>query len=275
VFGWGFGRFRVATQSRFSADFVRTSARDEVRQAWFDAHNVVLNVAVGVGVVGLVLILVWLWQTRNVSSPAMSFSIAVALTWLAQPAGLATLPMVAIVWGAGYREPQPDVGHTTATARRPAVSAVLVGLGLVAAFSLFIADSRLKHAVDSGDPERVESAAALYVGDAVVADIVAQTWFNSDVADDLAGPRVIEWSQRATDREPDRPYFWNQLGYRQAVFGDLVAARDSFERALQLQPWNLQSWRYLDQLAVQIGDDDLEQHAQQALCELGEPNTCT
>ena len=54
VLGYGPGQFRAAVQGRFEVDFVRDHASDDLTQAWFDAHNVLINMLIAVGVVGVV-----------------------------------------------------------------------------------------------------------------------------------------------------------------------------------------------------------------------------
>ena len=272
IAGWGFGRFRAATQAHYSADFVRVSAFDDVRQAWFDAHNIVVNTAVSIGLVGLLIAVWWVWESRHVVSPALWFAIALALTWCAQPAGLATLPLVAILWGAGARstaEPFEDRGAVAAAGSRR-VELVMVAIGVVIASYIVVADTQLKRAIDSGDPRRVEQAAEWYPGDAVVADVVAQSWLIGGGEDPAATQHVIDWSVRATERESDRPYHWSRLGIRQAAAGDQDAAVASVEHAIELQPWHRQSWLALLLIGNRWQDDELIARASAALCELGE-----
>jgi hypothetical protein len=271
--GWGFGRFRAATQARFSPEFVHNSAFDDVRQAWFDAHNVIVNTAVSIGIVGLVIVLWFVWESRHVSAPVAWFAATMALTWMAQPAGLAPLALVAILWGAGAQPERelddPETIRPTWAPSRQAQLALFGVGGLVAAF-LFTADLRLKHAIDTGDPELIEDAAAWYPDDAVVADIVAQAWFFGRPNDPEFGPRVIDWSHRAVDAEPDRPYHWSRLALRQGFYGDYEEALKSIDRALELEPWHLQSWYVLRALGDRFGDEETVSRATSALCDLSE-----
>jgi hypothetical protein len=269
VSGWGFGRFRAATQGKFSADFVRVAAFDDVRQAWFDAHNLVINLLVSIGVIGLAIFCWWVWTSRHVSRPVMWFAVALALTWLAQPAGLATLPLAAIVWGAGTESaPQSELASRLMPPLPSLATAALMIIGLVGAGVLVSSDLRLRQALDSGEAGRIESAAAWFPGDAVVADLAAQAWFRAEQDDSSLRPKVLEWSRRAVDREPDRPYFWTRLGLRQAAFGDRDGAIESIERALALQPWHVQSWEILYAIGKTSDDAALVDRASEVLCSL-------
>jgi hypothetical protein len=271
IAGWGYGRFRAATQGRFTPEFVQAAASDDLRQAWFDAHNVLINTAVSIGLVGLGIFLWWVWASRRVAPPTLGFASTVALTWLAQPAGLATLPLVAIAWGAGSQV--GDAAHNPQPHARPRscrrVSIVLLAVGGLAAVAIVTADLRLRHALDLGEPTQVEDAAAWFPGDSVVADLVAQAWLQEDQGD-LAAARAIEWSRRAVDREPDRPYLWSRLALRQLLLADRAGATRSAEHALALQPWHLQSWQILYVLGRESDDQTLLDRSSAALCALGE-----
>jgi hypothetical protein len=264
--GWGFGRFRAATQGRFDAAFVRSSASDDVRQAWFDAHNIVLTVVVAVGIVGLA-IAVWfaVEAVRLSHGPLLMFAIGVGGTWLLQPAGLATLPVVLLALGCAAprfeREPSPP---------RLAAELVAGGLGLLLAGWLIVADLRLERAADPVDAAAVDAAARWFPGDSLVADLAAQAWFLEHVAGEPHEADVVAWSRRAVDREPDRPYLWASYAGRMIYFQRYEEARAALDEALELQPWHPQSWRLMYVLADRTDDEDLRMRAAQRLCELDE-----
>jgi O-antigen ligase len=267
IAGWGFGRFRAATQGRYSADFVRTSAVDDLTQAWFDPHNVIIGVAAAIGLLGLLLVLIWASiAARRVAGPLVAPLAALALIMLLQPAGLAVLPLAMLLLGGAARTDRP--------ASRGRVSlGVLVALliGAAAAGWLAIGDLRLQSAIESGSAQEIDSAARWFVRDGVVADLVAQAWYIEEQFDQSLRPNVIEWSERAIRADPDRPYFRAQYAGRLLAFGDWDGSRAQLENALELQPWHTRSWYLAYFLAERMEDAALRSSAVDALCRLDQP----
>ena len=66
---------------------------------------------------------------------------------------------------------------------------------------------------------------AWFPADPVISDLVAQAWFVEEEFDQTLRPNVLEWSNRTTDVEPDRAYWWARLAGRQLAFGDLDAVK--------------------------------------------------
>jgi hypothetical protein len=266
IFGWGFGRFRAATQGRYSANFVAEHASDDLRQAWFDAHNVVIGVAVAAGLVGLALLgwFVVVAATR-MRGPLVFFVLALAGTWLLQPPGLVTLPLVLFLAGVAV-----PVGDATARCDRiPGRYAAALLVGVVVAGWLTLGDLVLKSATDDADAAAVESAARWFPHDAVVADLVAQSWFIEEENDPTLRDEVLEWSARAVSNERDRPYFLSRYALRLLVFEEPERAREVLDRSLELEPWHLQSWQLMYSLAVRTEDDELLIVVEGKLCALG------
>lgn len=266
VFGWGLGRFRAATQGRFTADFVRTVARDDLRQAWFDAHNIVVNLAVGIGIVGVAMMLGWLSSCiRQLRGDFIAPLVALGCCALLQPMGLAVLPLTMFMLGAADARTRPaTIDHVSTNA----LVALMVGVAL--AGWLAIGDLRLSAAIDSGSPREVESAARWFPHDAVVSDLAAQAWFvRAQVAESAREPAIV-WSRRAVDADPDRPYLLVSYAARLAAFGDDDGAREQLTRALELQPWHLEAWWLTYAIANRQGDLEAVGEAVARLCELGE-----
>lgn len=268
VGGWGFGRFRAATQEHFSADFVRQFASDDLRQAWFDGHNLLVTTAVAIGVVGLGLTLWFAWSAGQIArGPLAYFILVLSATWLLQPAGLATLPVGLVALGAAA--PRSDAARVASAG---GLSRLAVAAGLVA-FSVGIwvvaSDIALKRAIDDGSPKSIESAARLYPGDSVVADVVAQAWFAASAGDLQLRERAELWSRRSIEREPERPYLLAQHGQRLLAYGDWAGARDAAQRALRLEPWHLQSWIVMYGVGELSGDPASIEEAARMLCRLG------
>jgi hypothetical protein len=274
VFGWGFGRFRAATQGYFDAGFVRSSALDDVRQSWFDAHNIVLTLVVSVGLVGLVIAILFVIEAvRPARGPLVLFAIGVAGTWVLQPAGLATLPVVALALGSAV----PRAACVDQPTRMRGWSVAVAGLlGGVLASWLAVADLRLQRAADPVDAAAVDRAASWFPGDSLVADLAAQAWFLEHVSGTPREQEVLTWSRRAISREPDRPYYWAQYAGRLIAFERYDEARTALDEALRRQPWHAQSWRLMYNLSERTNDEELRLEAGDRLCELGvEVPECT
>jgi hypothetical protein len=287
AFGWGLGRFRAAIQEHLSADFVREHAPNDRVPIIFDAHNIVVELAVALGVVGLLLAGVFAWYAgRRASGALAAFVVVIAVTWFLQPAALSTLPVAMIALGASRREitgvengevtSSPAVVSTDSPTPVPSsrISAIALALGVVVALWLAVADIRLNAAFDARDARRIDSAAAWFPADPVISDIVAQAWFVEEEFDQTLRPNVLEWSNRTTDVEPDRAYWWARLATRQLTFGDLDGAKVSLDEALERQPWHSLSWALMEFYATRADDPALQAEAHSRLCELGAETDC-
>ena len=92
--------------------------------------------------------------------------------------------------------------------------------------------------------------------------------FDPAAADPRVTERVLAWSEKAAELEPDFPYWWMRLGIRQMVFEDLDVGRVSFERAIDLQPYHPISLEMLRRIAIEQGDDELLRLVNERLEEL-------
>lgn len=280
ITGWGFGRFRAGTQGYFDADFVRTAASDDLRQAWFDAHNIIVNVLVAVGLVGFALTVWFVWTAvRRASGPLLIFALGLGATFLVQPPGLATLPVALLALGAAApsasrdsAEPEPSADATGRTAQvRDPVASVGALIGLLLAGWLVVGDLLMKQATEPPiDAGGVVSAARWFPGDPLVADLAAQASLFEYLDGRGTQSDVVEWSTETVEREPDRPYFWNRHARRLMFFEEYDPALAALDQALELEPWHLQSWQTMFELAALTDDADLADLAATKLCELGQ-----
>ncbi len=277
LLGWGPGRFRAAVQGRFSAEFTGTHAGNELTQIWWDAHNIVVNTAATLGVVGLALAVVFgFLVVRRARGPLAWFAGIVATSWLLQPAGLATLPLVLFSLGAASIRPacplsSDDSVASESTARAEATRLALL-FGVALSLLVVLADVQVKAAVESRSADSLAAAADRVPWDPVVADLAAE----AQVAYG-SGPGAIEaailWEQAAIDREPDRPYYRNRLAQLQLAAGQTATARRTLDSALALQPWNTRSWALLGVAAARSEDEQLQNRVAAARCAI-EPTTC-
>jgi hypothetical protein len=267
LFGYGFGEFRPAVQSRFSAGFVRDYAAEEITQPWFDPHNAVITVLVAVGVVGLVMFLAWAFSwARLVRGPLVWALVPLALSWMLQPMSLFTLPLAMTLFGAAGTPCTPrvaDLGRRTVAAT--------VAFGVLAAAYLLTADISMRRATNDLDGDRAATAAAMFGHDPISGDLVAQTYSRGSAASSQAGE--LRWRARVASWEPDRPHWWSLLAQTQISLGLLDEAEESVANALELQRYNVRSLNTEAVLAIYRDDEPRLQAALDALC-LVSPSDC-
>ncbi len=261
VLGWGPGRFRAAVQGRFSAGFTAANARDEVTQIWWDAHNIVVNTAVTLGIVGVGMAAIFgFLVVARARGPLAWFAGTVASSWLLQPAGLATLPLVLFCLGAASVSTAPTQSGLASDGEgrsaRTQVARVGLLLGLAGALLVVLADVHVKVAAESGSADEVAAAARHLPWDPVVADLASEAYLVYG-----SGPTALDqatiWADKAVDRERDRPYYLNRLAALQLAANELETARHTLDTALAEQPWNVTSWTLLGVVAERTDDDEL------------------
>ena len=185
--GWGLGQFRMVVQNRITVDLAQTlgPGRD---QTLFDAHNIVIGVAVSlglVGIVGLVFLLVLL--IRQARGGLAVGACGLALSWLLQPMGLATFPIAMLLFGASLPgvlgnvvSPALGVDATGGSVRPFGARPWLVWLllpGLVAGLYLTGVETSIRRAVDRGDAAQTERLVELLPPNPPLADLAARAWF--------------------------------------------------------------------------------------------------
>ncbi len=269
LLGHGLGRFRPAVQGDFEPSFVDAAASDELRQAWFDPHNAGLLLLVGVGLIGTALIVGWLVVSALRSrGPHLWGVAALAITWLLQPVALATLPLAMILFGAAVWPTRRGDTNTLGVLDRR-VAGWLAGLGCLFAGYLLVADIALDRAADELDPTLAERAAALYVGDPTVGDVVAQV---HDLDGDLDG--ALEWRRRTVEWGADRPAWWTRLADVALRSGEVAEADRAVATALELQPNNIRTSQADARVAIALGDVERLSGALDQLCALGQQTEC-
>lgn len=262
--GYGFGEFRPAVQGRFSSEFVRDFAAEEITQPWFDPHNAVITVLVAVGVVGLLLFVGWLFVWGSaVRGPLVWALLPIVLSWMLQPMSLHTLPLAMLLFGAAGAGTVPAVPVV-----RRRTAAALAALGVVAGVYLLAADISLRRATNDLDGDRAAVAASMFGRDPISGDLVAQTFGRSGESDE-----ELKWRERVTAWEPDRPHWWSLLAQTQIGLGLLEEAEESVANALELQPYNVRSLNTEAILAIYRDDEARLKAALDELC-LVNPAQC-
>lgn len=270
--GWGLGQFRAAVQGRLSLDELVPFGS---AQTFWDAHNVFVGLAVAVGIPGLILFLSFaVVAGRKMPAHLVPAFAAIAITWMLQPGGLTTLPLVVMLLGFS-RENHDEDAARPATRRWQRIGAVgLVTTGVVAALWVGVADARLELAVQSGDPVAAQAAASMFGDDPVANDLVAKMLESEGYATEEQQAAILDAFELNTELEPNRAFWWTQLARRQGQFGDPDAAFISTQRALALEPFNQDAWAVSALVARDLGDANLEREALSVLCTYGNDVAC-
>ena len=241
LFGHGPGQHPNAIQPHMTAEYASRTRPDRLRNNWLDAHNVVIELAVTVGVVGLLAALVFAaFHRRTVGGPGLWAAMAIIATWLMQPVSLFTMiPAMALLGSA--RTPAGSDGD------RPPLISVLRGrgvpivaaLGFVCAGWLISADTLLVDD-DERDVASGETIASLWWHDPMSAWEGAVLGLREavDSGDPDDRERVLALAREMTERDPAFAFWWVQRGDIELVFGLEDEAWDSYERALEIQPWS-------------------------------------
>jgi O-antigen ligase len=264
--GWGPGNFRPAVQERFSAEFTGQHARDELTQIWFDAHNFPLGIAVSFGMVGFGLMVWWVViAARSSRGPLALFASALALSWLLEPAFLATFPIAMLSVGAAWREP------ATADPRsQPRSLTIALGVaGALLAVSLFATDLRFARAIKANRPDAAATVAEGLFWDPVAANAVASALYNSS-NDDEVEREALDWIDRSIDRQPDWPFYYNAAAQILLTLGEPDAAGEYLDDALRLQPWNVQSLLLQREVALATANTEMLENVDDRLCRVHE-----
>lgn len=264
VLGWGPGRFRAATSSRTTAEFVKAEGPERL---FFDAHNVVVEHLTTTGVIGLGLLVAWIVvASRRARGPLAWLAGAIAFTWLLEPVSVSTAPLALLALGAAVGPPHgPRPG---AAARGAAVATVCLGslLGL----SVVLGSVELQRAVEA--PNSTQAGKALdradrwLRADSTLADLRYQN-AEARVAEQATSANeaaMVAAARRAVASDPERPVFHARLGWALAAYGSREQSRASFVRSLELNPWSELALVGLDL----VGTPAQQRMAQERLCEL-------
>jgi hypothetical protein len=259
IAGWGLGRFRPAVQGRWSPEFTALHARDETTAIWFDAHNVVVEIAVTLGIIGIIAATVFaVLAARRSHGPLAAFAAVLAATWLLEPVSYSTLPLVLIAIGAssvkqvemvdgeqgaqtpGSEEPADGADRSRSGRAQPAAR-IAVLLGVLIGSGVLLASVQLREAArPSATYGELESAAGWLPWDPTAAEVVSSVYLSGGVSRTQTELSAV-WMRRAVDRLPDRPYYRNGLAFIELLLADYDAAEHELRTALDLQPWNIRS----------------------------------
>lgn len=279
ILGWGLGRFRTAIQGDLTFDYVASIENSQVQ---WDAHNLFVGTAVAIGLPGLVLLSGFIWSAGRRASGTLAFVVlAVAITWMLQPAALMTLPFAMVALGAADSGERRSSSQTNegpapvdASPVAPVVWTAALVVGVAAGGWLGVAEYRLSEAVLDGDPDRVAAAAAMYPRDPIVSNVSAASYLALEPLHPEYGAPARHALERSVEYESTRPRWWTELANRQGAEGDTDAALISTRRALALQPTDATAWELIRQIGIDTDDTELVTESEEALCLLGFELVC-
>jgi hypothetical protein len=281
LLGWGLGQFRPAVQGRITEDLARAMGADRDRTL-FDAHNLVVGVAVSLGVIGLVVVgVLGVLIARKARGGLAVGACALALSWLLQPMGLATFPLALLLFGAslpGVLAAAPT-SQVDTEAMPPALwmfagrrwLALLLIPGLCAGMYLAAVEASIQRAGTDGNAAELERWVGRLPADPVLSDIAAQAWQAVAPLDASAVDRSLEWSDRAVSLQGDSSRWWIRHAIRQYSFDRPEEALTSVRAGRRLEP---NSWLGVDFelfLLDELGDESGLEDLMPLGCALGVP----
>jgi O-antigen ligase len=266
VFGAGPARFRTAVSPHWTLALARAHGPDVLL---LDGHNLAVEYLVTTGIVGSLLGAAWLaLAARRARGPLVWFAGALLLSWLVQPQGVDTTPLLLIALGVAATAPARAGARLDLSPRWRTLLAVALIPGLLAGGWLVVGERQL-YLGEHGSQAALDRAAAM-IG---VYPLVRATQTERDIVVGLAGrksamPRAIADARAVTAQEPTRPDWWNRLGEVEGQWGSLTRAQRAFERALALNPWSVRALQGLMTVASIRGDEGAVARYRARLCRL-------
>jgi O-antigen ligase len=270
--GAGPARFRAVASPRWTLDLAQAHGPDVLL---LDAHNVVVEHLVTVGLLGTLLGAAWIvLALRRVRGPLLGFAAALAVSWLVQPQGIDTTPLLLLALGAAWLPVRAEErGPVQESPGWRSALALALLPGLVAGVWL-VAGERELYRGEHG------SWSALQRADDMIGffPVTQATITEREIARGLAGnraaqQRAIASARRTAEQEPSRADWWIRLGEVEGEWGSTAAARRAFARALALNPWSVRAMEGLRILALDAGDRVGARRLADRLCRLSDA-TC-
>ena len=148
--------------------------------------------------------------------------------------------------------------------------ATMIALGVLAGGWLIAGDQALDQAVLARDYRSMHMARrAFFPTDPVVADGEASlVLVGASSVVEASGPLVAA-AERATELEPDYPFWWARLAQANHVVGDADAMKLALDRAIALQSSNRYAWELMYTYGRRVEDENLQRTAVDRVCALG------
>lgn len=265
--GYGFGQFRAAVQPYFDAEFVARHADTGVTQNWPDAHNLIVQYTIIGGLPAIALLGWFVYSAARTSRGPLAWAaLTIAITWLFQPAQLATGPLAMVLLGmsaASSLRTTKEVNHGVEIARL-AIAPLWV-LGLLLGGSLLGLGNRLDSSHARDDAASFTTWSRIAPDDPLLAGMTASV-NDRNGRDDIA----LEWSEISVRLEPFDAAQLALLAVRRLSAGEDDVALHHIHEALELDPWHPEVVRSARNIALITGDSELEDVANYRSCVLAQ-----
>jgi hypothetical protein len=273
ILGVGPGRFRAETSRFMPLDIAQDHGPDVLL---LDGHNVAVEYLTTTGVLGLLAAGIWIaLAARRARGPLVAFAVVIGITWLLEPQGVDTTPLLLLALGASAPllvakhppSPRAERGWAIAT-----VSALLVGV--LAAGVFLYGERELGQARDLGSQSALDRARPILGFYPVVDSLQTEIDIRDGMAGDRAArTRAIAAARATVRREPTRPDWWNRLGEVEGQWGSARASEHAFREALRYNPWSVHAMQGLALLARRSGNRAALAHWDRRLCRFSK-STC-
>ena len=266
VFGAGPARFRAVASPRWTLALARAHGPDVLL---LDGHDVAVEYLVTTGIVGALLGALWLaLALRGARGALLWVAGALAVSWLVQPQGVDTTPLLMIAVGAAGLATGPGPGEPPRSPRWRSWLAISLLPGLLAGGWLLVGERQLSLGENN-------SKSALHRADQMIGffPVVGATATEIDINAGLMGDEhaqqvAIAQARTVAEQAPSRPDWWNRLGEVEGEWGSKAAAHAAFARALALNPWSQRALRGLYLVSGQQGDRNAQRRYRAQLCQL-------
>jgi O-antigen ligase len=271
LLGVGPGRFRAETSRLMPLDVAQAHGADVLL---VDAHDAPVEYLTTTGVLGLLAAGAWLFfAARRARGPLAVFALVMGVTWLLQPQGVDTTPLLLVALGAAAPPPTPADRRGAGRGWQVATTLAVVA-GLLVASVFVYGEWQLGQARDAGSQAALDRARPILgfypVVDSLETEIAIRDGLTGDRA---ARSRALAAARATVATEPTRPDWWNRLGEVEGEWGSARASGHAFREALRYNPWSVRAMQGLLTLAHRSGDRAAAAHWTARLCRFSEA-TC-
>jgi hypothetical protein len=234
-----------------------------------DAHNLVVEYAVGTGLVGLALLATWLiLSARRARGPLAGFCAVAAAVALLQPVYIGITALVALALGAAMtRAPNPRLTDAPRAGRvAVALGVVLAVAGAAAGMALLVGDIHYARANTRQSVRELDAADRWLPPWPQLPALRAQLVHRSGRKPSL---EVVALARDTVARDEQDPIWWSTLGAIELLRSRPHAAAAAYREARRLNPWSYFALSGSYEVARELDDSAAARHFRDRLCRLG------